>query len=399
MHIRHFAAVATCAALVAVAAVAAPAVASPHFAVAGALRTSAAGPVADGGYTMTFRLYAAAAAVDAAWEEIQVAVPVQHGGFAVEIGAQAKKNPLPEGLFTASDAVWLGVQIEAEPELPRQALGQVPFAWRAQYAVALTGPLAGEQLAAASVPQSALDFSFAGSDQKNGPALALKCTGCIGVAHLDPAVFAPYALAAAVPTLASDNTLAGKNTFQGDATFQGSATFAGGIGVGKAKSPTCALDIGTDGGPLCVDGAPAVVVRFANDAAEMDKVAGEGQIVYRKDTGDAFLHRKGLWRKLLVEAVRGDQTIDVPEQCDDGNEENGDACTTPASSTFAVTASSSLARRPVTTATTTTATPASSARRPSAATASSSRALRPATAATSATRPVSANWGRSGPAR
>jgi cysteine-rich repeat protein len=293
---------------------ASPALAAPRLAVQGLLRSAGGGPVTDGAYTLTFRLWAGEQGGESLWEDILVAVPVQGGGFAVQLGAN-KKALLPVDLIVKSPELWIGVQVQAEPELARQALHTVPYALRAEVAASLAGKLAGSQIEPGSLPASALDFAYAGSDAKGGPALALKCTGCITAAHLDPNLLAPFAKAAEVPTLAGANDFAKPNTF------------AAGLGAGKAPAQGCILDVSTDSGKPCLDGSPVLVVRLAGSEVEMDKLKAEGQIVFRSDNGYAFLFRKGAWRRLLLEAICGDKEIGPPEECDDGNPDDTDACT------------------------------------------------------------------------
>ena len=141
--------------------------------VRGAMTTVGGGPVASGKYTLTVRLYAAKDAKSAAYKEIHVAVPISQGGFSVRVGAtEPAKNPLPIALFTTGKA-WLGVQVDADPELPRVHLASTAFALHAtssQLAEGLSKLITGKQIAPGTINASHAGFTFAGSKTKGGPA-------------------------------------------------------------------------------------------------------------------------------------------------------------------------------------------------------------------------------------
>ncbi len=109
----------------------------------GALRSAGGGPAADGAYKLTFSLYAAAQNGSALWQESGVDVQVTNGAFAYALGS---KTPLDPKLLTGN--LWLGIQVGAEPELPRVALQSVAFAQRAAIAEAIdcTGCVASSAL-------------------------------------------------------------------------------------------------------------------------------------------------------------------------------------------------------------------------------------------------------------
>ncbi len=289
--------------------------ASASIPMQGALTTVGGGPVADGEYALTVQLYETADAVESLWKEIHVAVPVVQGRFALDVGTADKKNPLADVFFTDHASPWIGVQVGGDPELARRPLARLPQAWHAKVADELTGPLDGKQLLPASVPGSALAFAYAAANQKEGAALEaleaadLKCTGCITAEHLDAAVLAAYARTDTKNTFAKPNA------------------FMAGVGVGKFPADACVLDVASDGGTACVDGAPALMTRIATSDDEMAKVAKDGQLVYRKDSGNTWIHRKGAWRQLALVPICGDQEVDPPETCDDGNQTDTDSCT------------------------------------------------------------------------
>ena len=126
----------------------------------GVILDAAGQPAPDGLYSMTFRLYATSADTDALWSETWDAdgagcgsapahcVAVVGGGFDVRLGTVSE---LPATLASSGVARWLGISVEADPELPRQALGSAAFSWRA------------------AVAESAEE---------------LACSGCVGIGHL-----------------------------------------------------------------------------------------------------------------------------------------------------------------------------------------------------------------------
>jgi hypothetical protein len=93
----------------------------------GILRDAAGKPLANGSYTMTFRLYTSltATATAAIWTEQQTQVAVRDGRFSTTLGSV---KPLLPGYF-ATGTRFIGVQVANQQEmLPRQRLGSVPYA-------------------------------------------------------------------------------------------------------------------------------------------------------------------------------------------------------------------------------------------------------------------------------
>jgi cysteine-rich repeat protein len=107
-------------------------------------------------------------------------------------------------------------------------------------------------------------------------------------------------------------------------------TKPGQLGVATAPALGCALDVASGAGGLCIDGAPAMVVRTAANQAAMDALAVPGQIVLRIDEGAFYVRTPTAWRKMLLEAVCGDGSVDLPEECDDGanNADTPNTCRT-----------------------------------------------------------------------
>ena len=109
----------------------------------GALRSAGGTPAADGAYKITFSIYASAQNGVALWQEANVDVQVAGGAFVYALGS---KTPLDPKVL--SGALWLGVQVGSDPELPRVALQSVAFAVRAAVAesVDCTGCVASSAL-------------------------------------------------------------------------------------------------------------------------------------------------------------------------------------------------------------------------------------------------------------
>ncbi|MBD3288060.1 hypothetical protein GF337_04595, partial [candidate division KSB1 bacterium] len=92
------------------------------FSVQGVLRDPLGKTVADGNYSMTFRLYSQASGGTAVWEETQGSVAVLHGVYSAELGTV---TPLTDVEFNTT--YWLGLSIEGGTELePRFKLTTTP---------------------------------------------------------------------------------------------------------------------------------------------------------------------------------------------------------------------------------------------------------------------------------
>ncbi|MSP91510.1 MAG: hypothetical protein EXR79_06875 [Myxococcales bacterium] len=128
----------------------------------GILRSAQGGPVADGNYLLVVTLYDAADAQKPLHEELHKTVEVQGGLFALQFGSI---KPIPDDLLAAGTALWVGVSVGSDPELPRAKLVAVARAWYAANA-------------------GAGSFPYAASDKPGGAATGLQCTGCVGGAHI-----------------------------------------------------------------------------------------------------------------------------------------------------------------------------------------------------------------------
>ena len=124
----------------------------PVVATEGMLSGAGGVPLANGAYTLTFRLYAAPSGGLPVWQET-ANISVASGRFAWELGTQ---TPLSASI--AAQGQWIGVQVGTEPELARAPWRSSPFALRAQVAE------------------------------------GLECSGCVKSPMLDPGLLAGYAL-------------------------------------------------------------------------------------------------------------------------------------------------------------------------------------------------------------
>ena len=284
------------------------------LAVEGLLHTVGGGPVADGAYTLTLRIYPDLDAEKAVYKEIHIAIEVSNGGFHLLLGGSDAENAIPLDLLAKHPAAALSVQVAIEPELPRVRLHAVPYALHAAAADTIAGGLTGDKLAAGSVPDSALSFNYATSNKKGGAALALACTGCVDLEALAPGVLDAKHVAFEVGQKSSTVYIELLALFAA-LKFDGSQ-----VGIAKNPGNLCALDVSSDGGTTCVDGAPALWTRFAGGDVEMSKLAIEGQLVYRKDQGRSWVYAKGVWRRIAFDTACGDGIVEGGEECDDGKD-------------------------------------------------------------------------------
>ena len=87
---------------------------------------------------VVFRVYAAAQGGEPLWSETQRIAVGEDDAYTVLLGA-ASPLGLPQSLFAAGQARWLGVSVEQAPETERVLLGSVPYAMKAADAETLGG--------------------------------------------------------------------------------------------------------------------------------------------------------------------------------------------------------------------------------------------------------------------
>ncbi len=105
--------------------------APPTMNIQGSLTDATNQPVADGDYSITFRIYNAESGGNEVWSETIADVSVTDGIFSVLLGST---NPLGASVFVEDDR-WLGIQLEGESEMaPRSPLVSVPWSARSAWA-------------------------------------------------------------------------------------------------------------------------------------------------------------------------------------------------------------------------------------------------------------------------
>jgi len=93
----------------------------------GVLTTSGGAPVADGTYSLTFRLYSASTGGIALWTETHSAVSVSNGVFSVVLGSVTSLN------ISFEQPLWLSVSVNSGAELsPRVQLTAAPYSMTAK---------------------------------------------------------------------------------------------------------------------------------------------------------------------------------------------------------------------------------------------------------------------------
>ena len=185
----------------------------------GALRAAGGGPATDGDYALTFAVYDSADAKAALWSE-KATLAIVSGQFEHALGSA---KPMDTAAFAGKSALWIGVQVGADPELPRQALHATLWAMVATSA------------------QSAASLS---------------CTGCVPVAALkidDNIDLGAHALKA--KTLTTDALNAKDVVAQSvtAASFIGDGSKLSGIALpsGSCKSGEVVVGVGGGGKLIC----------------------------------------------------------------------------------------------------------------------------------------------------
>jgi hypothetical protein len=203
------------------------------LAVQGALRTVSGGAVADGDYPLGVAFYPDSSGGTPLYVEKFLGVAVKGGFFALDVGSADPTKVLDDALFGTApgkpQGLWIGVQVGSEPELQRVQARPVVLAIHARaadkaYALECSGcidtgavkegAITGDKIAAGSIEAKHVNFSYASSKSKGGPAESaefanaakiaevaknaeaaavadeaksankLACTGCVTVEHL-----------------------------------------------------------------------------------------------------------------------------------------------------------------------------------------------------------------------
>ena len=94
--------------------------------------TNNAGAAVDGAYGVTVRLWDAETDGNELWSEDFAAISVEQGHFAIPL------EGVPIDSLSAAGNVWVGMQVEADPELPRSRLASAPYAMVATRALSIS---------------------------------------------------------------------------------------------------------------------------------------------------------------------------------------------------------------------------------------------------------------------
>jgi hypothetical protein len=98
----------------------------PLMSYQGKLTDEHGAPVADGDYSIWFRIYTDSIGNDVLWEEEQTSVSVKEGLFSVLLGSI---DSIPDTVFTGAPR-WLGIQVSPDPEMtPRRPIVSVAYAF------------------------------------------------------------------------------------------------------------------------------------------------------------------------------------------------------------------------------------------------------------------------------
>jgi hypothetical protein len=205
----------------------------------GAVRDEA-GQALSGAIGITFALYADRNDETAVWKETQTVQLDSSGNYSALLGASNDEG-LPQEVFSAGDARWLGVRPEGQTEQPRILLLSVAYALKAADTDMLGGKPASAFMLADS-QSSSVSSAQAANGAQAGPAISLRAvTSGSGIAAL------PLAAATTCATITSDGTATANqiSRFTTPCNIENSAIFessSGSIGVGNI-SPAAKLDV------------------------------------------------------------------------------------------------------------------------------------------------------------
>jgi len=128
----------------------------------------------NGAYTLSFRLYDAASGGTQLWEEVQVGLQVDGGLFDITLG---QKVPVSPDLFTDNDSVFLELQIEGEPPLPRTQVTSTPYALASATADIATHLECSGCVVAEDIDDGAITAAKLGEPCQVGEVLKMTSTG------------------------------------------------------------------------------------------------------------------------------------------------------------------------------------------------------------------------------
>jgi hypothetical protein len=100
----------------------------PFLPLQGYLQDTAGNPI-SGDVSLRFTIYDAEVGGNTVWNETQTAL-VEDGLFAIYLG---EETTIDLGIFLAHTHLWLGIQVESDPEMGRVYLGSTPYTAYAEY--------------------------------------------------------------------------------------------------------------------------------------------------------------------------------------------------------------------------------------------------------------------------
>ncbi len=113
----------------------------------GILRDGSGNPVANGSYSVLFKIYDDSTGGNVLWSETQT-VNTTNGLFSAILGSvNPTVNPIPDSAFSNTAgglAHWLGIKVGADPEMtPRQKLVSVGYGYRSEHVNTVDGAAGG----------------------------------------------------------------------------------------------------------------------------------------------------------------------------------------------------------------------------------------------------------------
>ncbi|HJW74012.1 MAG TPA: tail fiber protein [Geothrix sp.] len=194
------------------------------------VKVTGSAPGATGKSHVIFSVYAVQAGGTALWSEGQDVTFDDQGTYSVLLGANHTAG-LPRTLFAQGEALWLGIQLDGQPEEKRILLVSVPYALKAGDAETIGGkPLSAFVLAGPSTPRADDGLHY------------LEAAGTpSGSSNGNPSAVRP--LTASVAAVTATGTLNQVAKFDGSGNLVNASLFDNGkVGIGTT-TPAQALDV------------------------------------------------------------------------------------------------------------------------------------------------------------
>ncbi|MGA7513552.1 MAG: hypothetical protein WBW46_11705 [Candidatus Sulfotelmatobacter sp.] len=231
-----------------------PALASPALAstatvprlirIRGAVRDETGNPL-SGAIGITFALYADQNDQTAVWQENQTLQLDSSGHYSALLGA-GNEGGLPQEVFSAGEARWLGVRPEGQPEQPRILLLSVAYALKAADTDMLGGKPASAFVLAEGQSSSVSSVVSSAQPANRAPTGAATSQSALQTASGTAAVALALAPATTCAAITSDGTATANqiSKFTTACNIENSAIFesGGSVGIGNT-SPAAKLDV------------------------------------------------------------------------------------------------------------------------------------------------------------